>query len=42
MLSIDQSQLDLAAGPRGVLDSPALRKVVEAIGYVIKSNCEPL
>jgi len=42
MLSIDQAQLDLAAGPRGVLDSTALRKVVNAIGYVIESNCEPL
>lgn len=42
MLSIDQAQLDLAAGPRGVLDTAALRKVVNAIGYVIESNCEPL
>jgi hypothetical protein len=42
MLSIDQAQLDLAAGPRGILDSTTLRKVVRAIGFVIKSNCEPL
>ena len=42
MLSIDQAQLDLAAGPRGALDSAALRNVVRAIGYVIESNCEPL
>lgn len=42
MLSIDQAQLDLAAGPLGVLDHTALRKVVSAIGYVIESNCEPL
>ena len=42
ILSIDQAQLDLAAGPRGVLDSAALRNVVRAIGYVIESNCEPL
>jgi mRNA-degrading endonuclease toxin of MazEF toxin-antitoxin module len=42
MLSIDQAQLDLAGGPRGILDSAALRKVVRAIGYVIESNCEPL
>jgi hypothetical protein len=42
MLSIDQSQIDLAAGPRGVLDKAALRRVVKAIGYVIESNCEPL
>jgi mRNA-degrading endonuclease toxin of MazEF toxin-antitoxin module len=42
LLSIDQGQLDVGAGPRGVLDSAALRKVVKAIGYVIESNCEPL
>ena len=42
MLSIDQSQLDLAAGPIGILNSAALRNVVKAIGYVIGSNCEPL
>jgi mRNA-degrading endonuclease toxin of MazEF toxin-antitoxin module len=41
MLSIDQSQLDLAAGPLGTLDSVALRKVVHAIGFVIQSTCEP-
>ena len=42
MLSIDQAQLDLVAGPRGVLDNAALRKLVNAIGYVIESDCEPL
>jgi len=42
MLSIDQAQLDLAAGPRGVLDGAAFRKIVRAIGYAIESNCEPL
>ena len=42
MLSIDQAQLDVAAGPTGVLDRAALRNVVRAIGYVIESNCEPL
>ena len=42
MLSIDQAQLALATGPRGVLDNAAMRKVVNAIGYVIESNCEPL
>jgi mRNA-degrading endonuclease toxin of MazEF toxin-antitoxin module len=42
MLSIDQAQLDLPAGPRGVLDGAALRSVVRAIGYIIESNCEPL
>jgi hypothetical protein len=42
LLSIDQAQLDLVGGPRGVLDSAALRNVVKAIGYVIESNCEPV
>ncbi len=40
MLSIDQGQLDLAAGPRGVLDNATSRIVVKAIGYVIESDCE--
>ena len=38
MLSIDQSQIDLAAGPTGVLDAAALELVVKAIGYVIESS----
>ena len=42
LLSIDQGQLDLGGGPRGVLDATALSKIVRAIGYVIESNCEPL
>jgi len=42
MLSIDQDQLDLAAGPMGVLDDVALSKIIKAIGYVIKSDCKPL
>ena len=42
MLSTDQAQLDLAAGPRGVLDGAAFRKIVRAIGYAIESNCAPL
>lgn len=42
LLSIDQAHLDLDRGPRGVLDSTTLGKVVRAIGYVIESNCEPL
>ena len=41
MLSIDKTQLDLEAGPIGVLDRRALRKVVKAIGYVSGSDCEP-
>lgn len=42
ILSIDQAQLDLAAGPMGVLDDIALGNVIKAIGYVIKSDCKPL
>jgi mRNA-degrading endonuclease toxin of MazEF toxin-antitoxin module len=41
MLSIDLTQLDLEAGPRGILDDESLRNLVKAIGYVIESDCEP-
>jgi mRNA-degrading endonuclease toxin of MazEF toxin-antitoxin module len=39
ILSIDQAQIDLTAGPRGILDEAALGRVVKAIGYVIESDC---
>ena len=42
ILSIDQAQLDLAAGPMGTLDETALQKVIKSIGYVMKSDCNPL
>lgn len=42
MLSIEKAQLDLAAGPVGVLDELALRDVIKAIGHVIESDCEPV
>lgn len=42
MLSIDKAQLDLSAGPIGVLDDVALRDVIKAIGYVLESDCEPV
>jgi mRNA-degrading endonuclease toxin of MazEF toxin-antitoxin module len=42
ILSIDQAQLDLAAGPMGTVDEIAFQKVIKAIGYVIKSDCKPL
>jgi mRNA-degrading endonuclease toxin of MazEF toxin-antitoxin module len=42
MLSIDKVQIDLAAGPIGVLNDRALRDVIKAIGYVIESDCEPV
>lgn len=41
-LSIHKDQLDLAAGPIGVLDEAALRDVIKAIGSVIDSDCEPV
>ncbi len=40
ILSIDKTQLELGAGPVGVLDEEALRDVIKAIGYVIESDCE--
>ena len=42
ILSIDQTQLDFAAGPMGTLDEAAIQKVIKAIGYAIKSECKPL
>ena len=42
VLSIDKAQLDLDAGPIGVLDAATLRDVIKAIGYVIESDCEPV
>jgi mRNA-degrading endonuclease toxin of MazEF toxin-antitoxin module len=42
VLSIEKSQLDLSAGPLGVLDDMALRDVIKAIGHVIESDCEPI
>jgi mRNA-degrading endonuclease toxin of MazEF toxin-antitoxin module len=42
LLSIDKVQLDLAAGPIGVLDDAALRDVIKAIGYGMESDCEPV
>jgi mRNA-degrading endonuclease toxin of MazEF toxin-antitoxin module len=42
MLSIEKAQLDLAAGPIGMLDDSSLRDVIKAIGHVIESDCEPV
>ena len=42
VLSIEKTQLDLAAGPLGVLDETALRDVIKAVGYVMESDCEPV
>jgi mRNA-degrading endonuclease toxin of MazEF toxin-antitoxin module len=41
ILSIEKIQLDLAAGPMGVLDELTMRNIIKAIGYVIDSDCEP-
>ena len=38
ILSIEKTQLDLAAGPIGILDDSTLRQVIRAIGYVIESD----
>jgi len=40
ILSIDKRQVDIDAGPIGMLDESALREVVKAIGYVLESDCE--
>jgi mRNA-degrading endonuclease toxin of MazEF toxin-antitoxin module len=42
ILSIEKSQLDLSAGPIGILDASALRDVIRAIGYVLEADCEPV
>jgi mRNA-degrading endonuclease toxin of MazEF toxin-antitoxin module len=42
ILSLEKSQLDLAAGPVGMLNDVALRDVIKAIGYLIESDCEPV
>jgi mRNA-degrading endonuclease toxin of MazEF toxin-antitoxin module len=42
ILSIDKKQLDVNAGPIGVLDESSLRDIVKAIGYVLQSDCEPV
>lgn len=34
--------VDLAAGPIGVLDDSAFRDVVRAVGHVLGSDCEPV
>jgi hypothetical protein len=41
-LSVDLRQIDLSAGPLGVLDDIAFRDVVRAVGYVMNSDCEPV
>lgn len=42
LLSIDKAQLHLPMGLMGKLDEAALQKVIKAMGYVIKSDCQPL
>jgi mRNA-degrading endonuclease toxin of MazEF toxin-antitoxin module len=40
--SIEIAQLDLTAGPLGMLDDLARRDVIKAMGYVMESDCEPI
>src|ERR1700740_187218 len=42
ILSIEKSQLDLAAGPVGIRDDLVLRDVIKALGHLIESDCEPV
>jgi len=42
IVSIEKTQLDLAAGPVGVFDEVTMRDLIRAIGHVIESDCEPL
>jgi hypothetical protein len=42
IVSIEKTQLDLSAGPEGVLDELAMRDLIKAIGYVMESDCEPV
>jgi mRNA-degrading endonuclease toxin of MazEF toxin-antitoxin module len=42
ILSLAKPQLDLTAGPVGILDDASLRDVIKAIGHVLESDCEPV
>ena len=42
IVSVEKTQLDLATGPVGILDEPAMRDIINAIGHVVESDCEPL
>jgi mRNA-degrading endonuclease toxin of MazEF toxin-antitoxin module len=42
ILSLDVRQIDMDSGPIGSLDDESVRAVVQAIGYVIESDCEPV
>jgi mRNA-degrading endonuclease toxin of MazEF toxin-antitoxin module len=39
--TIDQSRLDVAAGPIGTLDDVAFREIIKAIAHVLDADCEP-
>lgn len=41
IVSVEKSQIDLAAGLLGVLDESTFRDVIRAVGYVMDSDCEP-
>ena len=42
MLSLEINQIDFESGLRGTLSEADFRKVVQAIGNVIGSDCEPI
>ena len=42
LLSIDFDQLDLTSGTLGILSEKAMRNIIQAIGYVIDAECEPI
>jgi len=42
ILSIDKKQIDLVAGPMGMLDDVSFQKIVKSVGYVMNSNCIPI
>jgi mRNA-degrading endonuclease toxin of MazEF toxin-antitoxin module len=41
VFAIRLSNLDLADGPNGRLDSERMRDVIRAIGHVLDADCEP-
>lgn len=41
IFNIETALMDLTAGPLGVLDAAAMRQVIQTIGRVIGSDCEP-
>lgn len=42
ILSVENTHLEIASGPLGVLDDQTMREIIKAIGYVMQADCEPL